>query len=139
MEQKNKANTGFNIDKILLVECSFSRAVNVSFDKDVENKVDVDVEVGEVNSATISVKETVIIEQTKGNTVQFSLKVTMIGVFQKVGETQIDMEKFGHINAAAIIFPFIREQIASLALKAGLGVILLPPVNFEERWKSNSK
>ena len=42
------------------------------------------------------------------------------------------MEEFGRINGASIIFPFLREHIANLAMKAGLGPIMLPPVNFQK-------
>ena len=55
----------------------------------------------------------------------------MVGIFECIGESQLkDYEKFGKINGAAIIFPYIREHITNLSMKAGLGPIILPPVNF---------
>ena len=55
----------------------------------------------------------------------------MVGIFQKEGESDIkNDEDFGRINGAAIIFPFVREHIANVALKGGLGTVLIPPVNF---------
>lgn len=136
MKQNDISQTGFTIERLLLIKNSFERAINISFDDNLNNEVDVDVQVGKMNDSTIFVTETVSISQKKDENEQFSIKVTMVGVFRKIGETQIEMEKFGHINGAAIIFPFIREHIASLTVKSGLGIILLPPVNFEQRWES---
>ena len=62
---------------------------------------------------------------------QYRIEVTMVGVFKCNGNsTPEQKDSFGRINGAAIIFPFIREHIANIALKAGLGVVILPPVNF---------
>lgn len=55
----------------------------------------------------------------------------MVGIFECIGETLLkDYEEFGRINGAAIIFPYIREHITTLSLKAGIGVIIIPPINF---------
>lgn len=65
----------------------------------------------------------------------------MVGVFKRIGDSElIDNEQFGRINGAAIIFPFVREHIANIALKAGLGSLILPPVNFTKvNVESNKK
>ena len=56
----------------------------------------------------------------------------MIGEFRLIGETPLatNLENFGRINGAAIIFPYIREHISSLSIKAGIPPIVLPIVNF---------
>jgi preprotein translocase subunit SecB len=61
----------------------------------------------------------------------------MVGTFEKVGESIINLEQFGHVNGAAIIYPFIREHLSNLSAKAGVGIILLPPVNFTKTNNSN--
>jgi preprotein translocase subunit SecB len=52
------------------------------------------------------------------------------GTFQKIGTPTLDIKTFGFINAPSIMFPFVREFLAGLSLKAGLKPILLHPVNF---------
>ena len=92
--------------------------------------MNIDTEVS-VNNNIISVAETVSVKKTHNNTEQFSFLVKMVGIFECIGESQLkDYEKFGKINGAAIIFPYIREHITNLSMKAGLGPIILPPVNF---------
>lgn len=78
----------------------------------------------------------------KDGSEQYRIEVSMIGVFERNGNSQISTdEEFGRVNGAAIIFPFVREHIANIALKAGLGSIILPPVNFTKvnKDKTNNK
>ncbi len=52
------------------------------------------------------------------------------GTFNKIGNPVLDVETFLTINAPSIMFPFVREFLAGISLKAGLQPILLHPVNF---------
>jgi len=58
-------------------------------------------------------------------------KITMLGIFEKTGEPPISEEGFKQINAPAIIYPFIREHLYNICLKAGIANTLLPTVNFK--------
>lgn len=131
METNKNPETGFTIDKILLVESSFRRISNMAFDeKNVENTFDINVDVS-VNDSTIIVAETVSLNQKFHGTEQFDIKVKMVGIFMVVGKTSItDLDEFGKVNGAAIIFPYIREHITNCFVKAGIGGVFLPPVNF---------
>ncbi|MPN00216.1 hypothetical protein SDC9_147410 [bioreactor metagenome] len=60
---------------------------------------------------------------------QVSAKISMIGVFEKFGDSPLNLEQFGKVNGAAMIYPYIREHFTNLAVKAGIGLIFLPPVN----------
>src|SRR5208282_409540 len=58
-------------------------------------------------------------------------KVVMAGTFKKASDLDdAVLETFCNINAPAIIFPFIREMISSMSLKAGVQPILIQPINF---------
>ncbi|MEO8589810.1 MAG: protein-export chaperone SecB [Flavobacteriales bacterium] len=60
-------------------------------------------------------------------------EVTMKGLFEQKGETQLNVDTFAQVNGPAILFPFIREQLASLTMKANIPPILLAPINFVKR------
>jgi len=130
MEQDSKSKSGFSIENLILAESTFRRAHNVS--KIEQGRMDIEVNVG-INNDTISVAETVTLVQKEEDVEQVFIRATMVGVFKKIGDSEIDLEEFGNVNGAAIIFPYIREHISSLALKSGLGVLLLPPVNFTKK------
>lgn len=130
MDKKNKMESGFRINKLLLLESNFRRSNEVQSDEENPVKVDIDTEVG-VQDKVISVVETVTVVQKYNDIEQFSFSVKMVGLFECIGESQLtDYESFGKVNGAAIIFPYIREHITNLSLKAGLKPIVLPPVNF---------
>lgn len=106
------------------------RSNDVKFEKDVISDLNIGVEVS-VEKNIITVAETVYFTQKYNDVEQVNIEVKMVGIFECIGETLLkDYEEFGRINGAAIIFPYIREHITTLSLKAGIGVIIIPPINF---------
>lgn len=130
MENTNKLDSGFLIKNLILTDSSFFRINNVAFGDGIKNNFNITIDVS-VNDKVITVAEEAILIQTFQEIEQFKFKVKMIGIFECVGESQLtDFDEFGRINGAAIIFPYIREHITNISLKAGIGTIILPPVNF---------
>ncbi len=135
MEDKTKS--GFAITGLILLESNFKRENNVQFVETVQNNMHIETEV-QTKDASIMVLETVTISQKYEKMEQVSIMVKMAGVFERVGESKLeDLEQFGKINGAAIIFPYIREHITNLSLKAGIPPIILPPVNFTKMQGNN--
>jgi preprotein translocase subunit SecB len=62
----------------------------------------------------------------------------MLGIFEPSDWNDPHLENFANINAPAIIYPFIREHIASLTTKAKMPYIL-PPFNFVELAKNKAE
>jgi preprotein translocase subunit SecB len=69
------------------------------------------------------------------------INVIYSGTFNKSNTSADDnaLENFININAPAIIFPFVREEIAAITSKAGIGTVLLQPVNFVELSKKKKQ
>lgn len=131
--------SGFRVNNIILLESSFFRVDQVVFSDEVENKMDIQNNVS-VNGNVINVIQEVAVIQSFQGKEQVRIKVKMVGLFLQVGESQIsDLEAFGRVNGAAIIFPFTREVIANMTIKAGLPPIILPPVNFTKSIKLDKK
>jgi len=131
----NDLQSGFKINNLLLLESTFSRIINVTFDNpDVVQNIDVDVNVS-VNENTVVVTEEIKYNQTFNNIQEVSAIIKMVGVFEKFGDSILDLESFGNVNGAAIIFPYIREHLTNLSSKAGLGLIIIPPFNFTKKDK----
>ena len=130
MEQNNQLESGFRINNLLLLESTFKRISNVSFNNpDKKQVINVDVEVN-IKDNNIFVTEQVTLKDFLADVEEVSYVIKMVGVFEKFGDSKLDMEEFGRVNGAAIIFPYIREHITNLSAKAGLGLLLLPPFNF---------
>ena len=132
---KNNLESGFKINNLLLLESTFSRIINVTFDNpEIVKNIDVAVNVS-VNENTVIVTEEIKYDQIFNEVTEVSATIKMVGVFEKFGDSILDLENFGNINGAAIIFPYIREHLTNLTSKAGLGLIIIPPFNFTKKEK----
>lgn len=121
------------IKNLLLLESDFKRISNVVFSDDVISEVTIETEISNPENNVVNVIETVTLIQKYQEREQVTIKVKMVGVF--VCDDVENYEEFGRVNGAAIIYPYIREHITSLSTKAGIGTIVMPPVNFENSVK----
>ncbi|PKQ68891.1 protein-export chaperone SecB [Raineya orbicola] len=122
--------TGFEIVNILLLESNFRREPLVSFENLVKN-LSFNMGYSQKSNLLNVVIETSWEEKNKNTQlVEIEAKIKMVGVFRYNDKTSVKVEEFAKVNAPAIIFPFIREQLANLSLKAGIPLILLQPINF---------
>lgn len=120
----------FKLLNVLLIESTFKRASNIDFSSDnVHNNIDIDIQnstTENILGVTVTLKFSTVIEGEE----MISSEIKMAGNFEFSKTTNIPLENFGNINAPAIIFPFIREHLSNVSMKAGIQPILLPPVNF---------
>ncbi|TAL62942.1 MAG: hypothetical protein EPN85_01395 [Bacteroidetes bacterium] len=128
MEDAGKS--GYKVLSILLLESSFKRESNIDFSKQLDNHVEVNTNYGVVSNNQLICVVDLKFSSTIGKEKVIESAIKMTGLFEKVGNPGIADEKFGKINAPSIIFPFIREHLASLSSKAINQPILLHPVNF---------
>lgn len=133
MEEKKEIESGFRILNILLLESTFNRVETVEFNNSgIQQEIKVEINVN-VDSNKVAVTDTIIYKQMFNEIEQVSAVIKMIGLFEKIGDSPLDIDQFGNVNAPAIIFPYIREHLSNLSAKAGLGLIFLPPVNLTKR------
>ena len=130
-KEKNNTESGFLVKNIILLQSNFVRQAQLIQEQSrLKSTYDINLGVN-VKGNEVFVQETLTYVQTGDDKKQIEAVISMVGVFEQVGESKIkSLEEFGNINGGAIIFPFIREHFAGLMLKAGLGNALLPPVDF---------
>ncbi|MEW6409361.1 MAG: protein-export chaperone SecB [Nitrospirota bacterium] len=121
-------DTGINFIKVVLTELDFK------LNKDFKPPKDgIPVEIGlKTKNFFSSDKKTlnVILSATlfqKAKSKPFIMKVSIEGTFK--GKSYEDLKKFSKIHAPAHLFPFIREIIGNITLKANIPPLLLPPFN----------
>lgn len=137
MEDKKQLESGFQIKNILLIESAFKRVPAVTFNNPgIKQNINFDIDV-KIKDNSVLVAEQITYTQIFNGIEEVSAVIKMAGTFEKIGDSPLDLDYFGHVNAAAIIFPFIREHLSNLSAKAGLGLIILPPINFTK--KENKK
>ena len=121
--------SGYVVEKIAISKCEFEcfdpfykGKVEISFGNIVSNKV-----TKTIANCTFSIKFDVKTVDAKNLAKGL---VTANGRFKLKDSPNLPIQKFADLNANAIIYPFLREYVANLSLKAGMTVILLPSVNF---------
>lgn len=121
------------LEDLILISTAFERVAQIQAtdNSKIKHETSVEVSSSENGSERFAVYLEVdhIVKYDTENIV--SAKVVYSGTFRKLGEnTKEELDNFLNINAPAIIFPFVREVVASLTSKAMVGAILLQPVNF---------
>jgi preprotein translocase subunit SecB len=133
---ESKQATNYTIEQVFLSKSSFSREPNIDF-ANLQFKQDTNV--NHIDSTdnqgdnTFIVLVTVKVTGLVADAEVISIQVTTTGVFKRHGESALDEDTFKKVNAPAIIYPFVREHIATIAVKSGIGSLLLPPINFTSK------
>lgn len=128
----------YKIVQILILRTSFTREYSIDFTKEIIHKTNFERKVSDTTIAEESINPMFTVdlavnltgEQENGQIKVYEAQVTAQGVFEKIGEPTLAEDTFKQINAPAIIYPFVREHVCNLALKAGITNLFLPPVNF---------
>ena len=124
---------GYKVENVFLLESTFSREINFDAKNgEILNEINID---SQVHESSAEGKFGVTFEldfkgKQAGNEV-CNAKIIMLGIFEKHGEPPLPEGDFKKTNAPAIIYPFIREHLHNICLKAGIANVLLPTVNFK--------
>lgn len=131
--QNDSPSGVYKVENVILLESNFSRKVSVDLgDRIITNEINI---TPEAHEASIDNKFGVILTLDytgkQNDVIVCTSKIKMIGIFEKTGEPALSEDAFKKINAPAIIYPFIREHLHNICLKAGIASVLLPTVNFK--------
>jgi preprotein translocase subunit SecB len=130
----------FKLLNIILIESSFKREPQIDFDnQNIHNNINIDVQNSTENSNILYVTVIMDFDTSIDNKKFISSKIQMLGVFEFGEKLPLSLDSFANINAPAIIFPFIREHLSNVSMKAGIQPILLPPINFVALAKDKKK
>lgn len=137
-----------NLLNIFLVKSTFERGRIISDNEhSAESKTDIEYGISDNGILIVEFQYDLNISTIKGkkkvNQIKFSTKhVAKFEISELNEDSEEDhhkLERFANINAAAMIFPFIRENISSTTAKAGMSPILVPVVNFVKLYESRIK
>ena len=123
----------YEILYINLVEENFIKKSSVDLSKinNFVSNVNFNVEIKNESESVFSVLLKIKLDWSLEDEQQIEFNTAMEGVFKRNVDNPVpDINTFCRLNAPAMIFPFIREHVASISLKAGLGAVILGPVNF---------
>ena len=137
------------LNDILLIKTSFERESVLEFEDKFELNTDINISHGitEENLFIVNFEYTLKLELKTDDNLkpQFQYSSTHVAQFEleesAKDEEDFDnkLERFANINAAAMIFPFIRENAATMSAKAGMSPIMIPVTNFVKMYEDNKK
>ncbi|MBK7911352.1 protein-export chaperone SecB [Candidatus Pollutiaquabacter sp.] len=122
-------NTGYQPTAIWLLSSQLDRDEIIDFKKELSVTPNIDYSVV-INEKEILCKLFFSVSFKIEDQEVATMSCTFGGSFNVIGQPKLSTTDFANVNAPSIIFPFIREHVASTAVKAGLGPLILPPVNF---------
>jgi preprotein translocase subunit SecB len=125
---------GITIKSIILAESHFQRKPVIPDD----TRFDVNFEVqNSINEDNTNLSCMVTATLNKPGDPVF-LKVVYVGVFTVNDEPNMDLEEFGKVNAPAILFPYVREEIHNRTMKGSLPRrFILQPLNIKAALNSD--
>ena len=127
----------YKLHEVILLESSFSRELNINFeDPDFTTNLNIGIEDQVKDNLIYIIVELLF---SVGKNKEVNSKIKMLGVFEFSENTPLTSEEFAKKNGPAIIFPFLREHLATLSMKAGIAPILLPPINFVKMAEETKK
>lgn len=127
----------FNIQDTRLLSAHFD--VNRSFEPGPDVKVEVKITINHTWHQDSKILQVSDIVEVSGNEAPFSLMVEYAGIFlfENVLSDPDVITRIAEINCASILFPFAREAVAEITRRAGIGPMMLQPVNFVELYNTN--
>lgn len=125
---------GFSIEKIYVKDASLEipNAPQIFTDR---TQPQISIELGnfaqmlEEGVFEVAIKVTVT-SKIEDKTV-FLVEVTQAGIFQIRNVPEENMEMIAGITCPNILFPYARETVSDLVVRAGFQPVLLNPINFE--------
>ena len=136
-EQPQQPAQHFEIQKVYLKDVSLETPNSpMLFAEAGQPMTEVRLETGAtpINSELFEVTLTLTITTKVGERTAYLVEVQQSGLFTLGGFNEAQMGHMLHAFCPTILFPFAREELASLIGKAGFPPILLNPINFDNMY-----
>ncbi len=128
----------FNIEKIYAKDLSLEipHAPQVFLERDVPAiEVQLHTEAASIDEGLYEVVLTVTVTAKAAEKTLFLVEAGQAGIFQLRNVPQEDIDPILSVACPNILFPYVRETVSDLVVRAGFPPVLLSPVNFEAMYQ----
>ncbi|MBI5936971.1 MAG: protein-export chaperone SecB [Betaproteobacteria bacterium] len=132
--QSQANNPVFNIEKIYLKDVSLEvpNAPQIFLEREApEMDMDIQTRVDRVEDAIYDVHLTITVTAKRGDKVFFLIEAKQAGIFRIEGLPEEALEPTLAVACPNILFPYAREAVSDVSVRAGFPPVVLQPVNFE--------
>ena len=141
-EKQENQGPGFGIEKLFLRDVSVE-VPNAPEIFTIHDAPLIDIELNNsavpVSKGYYQVSLQVTVSAKQGEQTAFLIDVTQGGIFSLKNVPEEGIEMVLAITCPNILFPYAREAISDLVVKAGFSSVLLNPINFESLYMQNKK
>lgn len=132
----------FNIEKIYVKDLSleipnapqiFLEQANPQIDVQLDNRA------GPIEVDVFEVMLTTTVTAKIGEKVMFLIEAKQAGIFRLRNLPKADVESVLAVMCPNILFPYLRELVSSVAVRAGFSPLMLSPVNFEGLYQQHKQ
>ena len=134
MSEQPQVPQHFEIQKVYLKDVSLETPNSpMIFTKQWQPQIEVRLETGAMPLADdlFEVVLTVTVTSKIGERTAYLVEIQQGGLFTLRGFPEPQIGHMLHVFCANLLFPFAREELASLIGKGGFPVVLLNPINFD--------
>jgi preprotein translocase subunit SecB len=124
----------FNMDKIYVKDLSLEipHAPHIFLEREnPQIEVQLHTAASTIDESVFEVSVTATVTAKVEEKVMFLIEATQAGIFTMRNLPQIEMDPVLAVMCPNILFPYLREVVSSIAVRAGFAPVMLNPINFE--------
>lgn len=136
MTEAAQANTQpvFNMDKFYVKDISLEipNAPHIFLEREnPQIEVQLHSAAGTIDEGVHEVTVTATVTAKIGDKVMFLIEATQAGIFTLRNLPEAEMEPVLAVMCPNILFPYLREVVSDISVRAGFAPVMLNPINFE--------
>ena len=124
----------FNMDKIYVKDLSLEipHAPQIFLEREnPQIEVQLHTSAGNVDEGVFEVNVTATVTAKVGEKVMFLIEAKQAGIFTLRNLPEAEMEPVLAVMCPNILFPYLREVVSDVAVRAGFAPVMLNPINFD--------
>jgi preprotein translocase subunit SecB len=124
----------FNMDKIYVKDLSLEipHAPQIFLEREnPQIEVQLHSSAANLDEGVFEVTVTATVTAKTGDKVMFLIEVKQAGIFTVRNLPEAEMEPVLAVMCPNILFPYLREVVSDLAVRAGFAPVMLSPINFD--------
>lgn len=139
---QENAQPMFNIEKLYVKDLSLEipHAPQIFLERESPQiGVQLSTQTATIEADVHEVMITTTVTARVGEKVMFLIEVKQAGIFRLSNLPDEDMEPALAVMCPNILFPYLREVVSSIAVRAGFAPVLLSPVNFDALYQQHKQ
>ena len=132
----------FNIEKLYVKDLSLEipHAPGVFLEREQpEIELQLHTQAASIDEGVFEVTITVTAKLTEKDKVMFLIEAKQAGIFQLVNLPPQELDTVLGVVCPNILYPYLREVVSDVAVRAGFAPVMLNPINFEALYQQQKQ